>query len=324
VPITRNDVVQAYRYILGREPESEATIAQIIRDHADFPELRRVFLTSSELRLELNGLEGSGRTLAETLSLEAPALEIETTTDASTLAQVVARTGQFWNAIGETAPHFSVITSPDFQPDRIAENEARFFASADTDRNLLLALLQRIGRSPADFHKVVEFGCGVGRFTNHLAALFPEVIGLDISRPHLRLAEQTMARFGRSNVRFQLVTPQDLHPAAGFDLWFCRIVLQHNPPPVIMHILDRMFRLLEPGGITIFQVPTYQVGYRFSIADYLRGALGTNMEMHCVPQRAVLELGYRHRCRLLEIREDTPVVSQTPDWLSNNFIFQKD
>ena len=211
-----------------------------------------------------------------------------------------------------------------FGPDHIAENEARFFASAEVDRRLLVGLLARIGRRPDQFRKLVEFGCGVGRMTAQFAPLFNELVGLDISRPHLRLAEQTMARFGHRNVRFVHVTPTDLHPVSGFDLWFSRIVLQHNPPPVIMHILDLMFRRLDPGGITIFQVPTYQVGYRFNIGAYLRGDLGSRLEMHVVPQRAVLELGYRHRCRLLDLREDTGVVSQTPDWLSNTFVFQKD
>jgi 2-polyprenyl-3-methyl-5-hydroxy-6-metoxy-1,4-benzoquinol methylase len=324
MPITREDVVQAYRVILGREPEDENSILHHMRSHRDVGELRQVFLNSEELAEQLGRRDNAGPALAETLPLDAPPLSIETETDRETLGRVVARTAQFWESIGETAPHWSVITSPDFRPERMAENEAKFFQSAEPDRVLLLGLLRRIGCTPRDFRTIVEFGCGVGRFTSHLAAMFDSVVGLDISRPHLRLAEQHMARIGRHNVRFAQVTPRDLHPAEGFDLWFCRIVLQHNPPPVIMHILDRMFRLLEPGGVAIFQVPTYHVGYRFDIADYLRGDLGQQMEMHCVPQRAVLDLGYRHRCRLLDIREDTPVVSQTPDWMSNNFVFRKD
>ena len=72
-------------------------------------------------------------------------------------------------------------------------------------------------------------------------------------------------------------------------------------------------------------MPTYQAGYRFDIGAYLRGDLGARLEMHVVPERAVLELGYKHRCRLLDLREDTGVVWQTPDWLLNTFlVFQKD
>ena len=321
--LSRNDVVTAYRYILGREPENDMVVEQHRRSHSDLASLRAAFLGSEELRRQLDLKPGSPG-LAVTLPLDAPPLSIETETDPATLAAVVAETSRYWEAIGETAPHWSVITAEEFGPEHIAENETRFFQSAEVDRRLLLALLARIGRSPDQFRTLVEFGCGVGRMTAQFAPLFREVVGLDISRPHLRIAEHTMSRFGHRNVRFVHVTPADLHPVSGFDLWFSRIVLQHNPPPVIMHILDLMFRRLEPGGITIFQVPTYQSGYRFDSAAYLRGDLGSQLEMHVVPQRAVLELGYRHRCRLLDMREDTGVVSQTPDWLSNTFVFQKD
>ena len=323
MPLNRHDVVQAYRYILGREPENDEVVARHLRDHPDLDSLRQAFLNSEELRLQLGRTEAKV-VLADSLPLDAPALPIETDTDPATLAKVVAHTARFWEAIGETAPHWSVITSDEFRPERVAANEVQFFRSAEVDRDLLLALLRRIDRAPGTFRKLVEFGCGVGRLTTHLAGSFENVIGLDISRPHLRLAEDHMRRFGRCNVSFRLVTPDNLHPVDGFDLWFSRIVLQHNPPPVIMHILDRMFDLLAPGGVSIFQVPTYYVGYRFSIAEYLQSDLGSSLEMHAVPQRAVLDLAHRHRCRLLEIREDTPVIARNPDYLSNTLIFQKE
>jgi SAM-dependent methyltransferase len=156
-----------------------------------------------------------------------------------------------------------------------------------------------------------------------IAPLFRQVTGLDISASHLQLAEQRRQRLGLGNVAFRQVTAERLHPVPGFDLWFSRIVLQHNPPPVILHILDGMFRALAPGGLAIFQVPTYYMGYRFSLADYAADASAPALEMHMVPQRAVLELGHRHGCRLLDLREDTWVVAQRADCLSNNFVFQK-
>ena len=71
-------------------------------------------------------------------------------------------------------------------------------------------------------------------------------------------------------------------------------------------------------------MPTYYVGYRFSIAEYLQSDLGSTLEMHAVPQRGVLDLAHRLRCSLLDIREDTPVIARYPVYLSNTFIFQKD
>jgi SAM-dependent methyltransferase len=322
MPVSRNDVLLAYRYILGRNPENLEVVEQHLRDHTDFEALRRAFLTSGELSQQLGRPVAPSGPSPAVLPLEVDPIEVETVTDAATLNHLIEETARFWEAIGETAPHFSVVTAPEFRPDQISANEGLFFESAEVDKRLLLAVLRRAGRHPDDFSSLVEFGCGVGRMTALFAPLFREVIGLDISRPHLTLAEQTMARFGIRNARFIHVTAADLHPVSNFDLWFSRIVLQHNPPPVVLHILDKMFQGLAPGGLTVFQVPTYHVGYRFHISEYLAADLGTRMEMHAVPQRAIFDLARRHGCNLIEIREDG-AVGINAEWLSNTFVFEK-
>lgn len=318
MPVTRDDVLNAYRYILGREPENEAVVAEHVAGTPDLTALRMSFL----------GSDGAARLMQAappaTLPLAAPPLAVEHATSPETLARVVALTGRYWARIGEEAPHWSVLTDPAFRPDRIAETEARFYETGRGDLDILHGLLRRIGREPGEFRRVAEYGCGVGRLTTHLAAHFPRVEALDISRPHLELAHRWLEGQGQRNVGLHQVTPEDLHPAAGFDLWWCRIVLQHNPPPVMAAVLDRMLRLLEPGGVAVFQLPVHRVGYRFSVADYLRDELGSQMEMHVLPQKVVLDLLWRHRCRLADLREDTWVVAESPDWLSNTFVVEKD
>jgi hypothetical protein len=109
----------------------------------------------------------------------------------------------------------------------------------------------------------------------------------------------------------------------AFDLWFSRIVLQHNPPPVIAMILRRAFALLSPGGLAIFQVPTYAIGYRFVVKEYLREVGRQHgIEMHVLPQRAILEIAQQAGCTLLEVREDASA-GNPGSWLSNMFVFQK-
>ena len=84
------------------------------------------------------------------------------------------------------------------------------------------------------------------------------------------------------------MTADDLHPGTGYDLWYSRLVLQHNPPPVTLSILDRMFAGLAPRGLAVIHAPTYCIGYSFNIADYLAGKLGSEMEMHFTPQKPIL------------------------------------
>jgi hypothetical protein len=109
--------------------------------------------------------------------------------------------------------------------------------------------------------------------------------------------------------------------SASYDLWFNRLVLQYNPPPLIATILERALTLLRPRGLAIFQVRVYLAGYRFKIDEYLRQQANHGpSEMHLLPQSAILDLAHRAGCRLLEIRQED---SAGMPWISQFFTFEK-
>ena len=98
-------------------------------------------------------------------------------------------------------------------------------------------------------------------------------------------------------------------------------MLQHNPPPVIASILDKLLGRLRPGGIAFFQVPTFQPGYRFSVADYLADSeSGKRMEMHVLPQPYVFQIGLRNDCEPVEVSPDSLTGS---NFTSNTFLLRK-
>jgi 2-polyprenyl-3-methyl-5-hydroxy-6-metoxy-1,4-benzoquinol methylase len=150
-----------------------------------------------------------------TVPLTAPPQAIEIVADAAALRAMAAKTAAAWEIVGEAAPYHSVLTSDEYKPERFAENEISFFQSGKDEVALILALLQRIGRPAEGFCRCLEFGCGVGRVTAQLAATFSEVLALDISHPHLRLAQRHLAGLGHTNVSFLQVTPEDLHPGTA-------------------------------------------------------------------------------------------------------------
>jgi hypothetical protein len=90
-----------------------------------------------------------------------------------------------------------------------------------------------------------------------------------------------------------------------------------------MEILRRVFRLLPIGGVAMFQVPVYCTGYQFNTRRYLDSSADENMEMHCMPQKAILDEADLCGMRLLDLREDTWIVGPSSDWISNNFVFLK-
>ena len=159
----------------------------------------------------------------------------------------------------------------------------------------------------------------MGRITRNLAPLFRRVIGFDVSAPHLRAAAAGLAADGCSNVELvQVRSPADLAALQGMDLFYSVISLQHSPPPVIMDVLRRAFAGLRPGGCAFFQVPTYAQGYA-----YPAEVAAEVMEMHFVPQGAVLAAAHRAGLRVAEVQPDW-CTGRPGEWISNTFLLVRD
>lgn len=315
---TREDVIAAYRLILGREPESEAVIAKRLRAGVLVGDLRRTMLRSEEFRTRHPAQP------AALLPLAPPPLAIQVEAEPAQRAAMLARTGAVWARLGQEAPHWSVLTQDQFRPEHIARTRAAFYASGERDRALVSDMLGRHGLSAADLPRLVEFGCGVGRASVALAQDFTEVVACDISPSHLALGRRAASEAGRGNIAWFHSTAERPMPGGRHDLWFSRLVLQHNPPPVIAWVLATAFGRLAPGGVAMFQVPTHQEGYSFDLDAYLGREPESVMEMHVLPQAVIFRLAAEARLQVLEVREDTQLVaSSAATWLSNLFVLRR-
>lgn len=317
---TPEDVRACYRMFLGREPENDDVLERHLAQVASAGDLVNRFLHSDEYRAR------SGPRSEARLPADAPCLSIETTASAAQLAAMLERTGLYWEQVGREAPHWSVLTQDRFRPDAIGKNLDTFYATGRNDAQLVEGVLTRHGIAPEALPRAVEFGCGVGRVTLALARLFDRVTGCDISAAHLALAAaQAEARIV-DNVAWHRSTPAaPMPPGQGWDFWFSRIVLQHNPPPVAAHLLRLAFAGLRPGGVAMVQMATHRVGYAFSVSDYLAAAADPPaMEVHILPQAAIFALVREAGLEVLEVREDTHVVApDTINWLSNMFVLRR-
>lgn len=163
----------------------------------------------------------------------------------------------------------------------------------------------------------------VGRVSIHLAQRFKSLIAIDISESHIALAAEAARDAKIANSHFGSATAPTFGMTKSFDVWFSFIVLQHNPPPIIALVLKRALSMLAPGGIAMFQVPTYASGYSFDVARYLAAPTpaGT-IEVHCLPQPVVFAIAADCGCVPLEVREDT-AMGPPSHWLSNAFVFAK-
>jgi SAM-dependent methyltransferase len=138
----------------------------------------------------------------------------------------------------------------------------------------------------------------------------------------LTYAKARASEVGADNIEFH-ETANDFRLAIEpCDFFYSVIVLQHNPPPVILTLIRNALEALKPGGIALFQVPTYIVGYSFDLHDWLATDQTIHMEMHCVPQDAVMEAIFVSGCRLLSVREDG-CSNATIGMVSNTFLCVK-
>jgi SAM-dependent methyltransferase len=308
---TREDVLWTYRTLLGREPESE----DVIRAHlqqADLRALIEAFTASNEYRY--------GRAVRLFHPMPLPASQIDVEVDGAQLQAAVAHVRDTWSRLGTERPHFSVITDQQFLPQRLASSIDHFWASGDVEAAQMMAILAAHGVA-TEGKVCVEYGCGVGRVTGGLARQFSHVHAFDISPSHLQLAGQRLSDLGYSNVTLTLCSDTVVEALPHCDVYYSRIVLQHNPPPLILALLRSALAALNPGGIAIFQVPTYCAGYSFDICAWLAAGAPPDMEMHCLPQPYIFSAIAQAGCMPLDVREDDSTGDSR--FISNIFVARR-
>jgi SAM-dependent methyltransferase len=118
---------------------------------------------------------------------------------------------------------------------------------ARAERSELARLLDQA--VPGDA-RIAEVGCGTGQMSLFLATADRVVVGADLTRASLELAESARRRYG---VERALFVETDLRApglrAGAFDVVYSSGVLHHTPDPRAS--FAAVARLLRPGGIVV-------------------------------------------------------------------------
>lgn len=315
--ITSEEVTWTYRVLLGRAPENPDVIAL----HQKWPSLEEF------VRHCFEAPEFIARQPSPPYPLDsAPPIKVESLLPQAELAKMWARIQRSWQAFGDSDPYWSVLVGEHWRAGRMSDAETlnAFYATGATDVARMDAWFARNGLEARSDGVCAEYGCGVGRVTAWLARKFKTVRAFDISSSHLEAARRRLESQGVQNVEFVHVrSPDDLGALRDSDVFFSFIVLQHNPPPIIRSILEHASRGLNAGGIAFFQLPTYMAGYKFIASDYEpHQGQEPIMEMHCLPQKDVLDTLQRSRCVILEVQPDW-WIGQHGRWLSHTFLAER-
>ena len=214
---------------------------------------------------------------------------------------------------GKTDPLYAVLSQKHGKGNRWDLDE--FFA---TGREEIAEALEYLAGLGLEIHKgrVLDFGCGAGRLTQALAGEFGQAVGVDISYSMVECARQHNKHGDRCH--FVVNTSDDLaqFDDASFDFIYTIITLQHCPPEATTRYIAEFFRVLRPGGVALFQVPSGKRHDPGTFGAWLyslqRGTLKRfwkrlrgkpPVELHYVNQGIVEEIIEKNGGRLVEVRQ---------------------
>jgi SAM-dependent methyltransferase len=148
---------------------------------------------------------------------------------------------------------WAILTDPARKGGRWTAEE--FFATGVTEIAALMSEARAFGL-PARRHRALDFGCGLGRLTQALAAHCDQVVGLDVAPSMIAQA----ARFNRhgARVQYHVQAAPPFHTIASrsVDVVYTGRVLQHIAPVYASDYIRELARVLAPAGFLSFDAPS--------------------------------------------------------------------
>ncbi|MGZ4676110.1 MAG: class I SAM-dependent methyltransferase [Acidimicrobiia bacterium] len=154
-----------------------------------------------------------------------------------------------WNEWGVVNPLWAVVTNESGEWDR-----SEFYDTGRAEIDRVMALCAFAGLESR--RRALDFGCGVGRCTLSLADHFEEVVGVDIAPSMVGEANVVLAATPNAVCRVNDAANLRQFDDELFDLVYSNIVLQHMERRHGLQYIREFLRVLAPGGLAIFQVPT--------------------------------------------------------------------
>ncbi|MDJ0508275.1 MAG: class I SAM-dependent methyltransferase [Crocosphaera sp.] len=158
-----------------------------------------------------------------------------------------------WDKFGQLDPFWAILTDNNKKGNKWKSDE--FF---ETGKREIEGLLNSIKDSDIDLSnkKALDFGCGAGRLTQALAPYFDQVYGVDISTSMLELANKYNSYQHKCQYYLNETDNLKLFEDNHFDFIYSNITLQHMKPMYSQKYIQEFVRILSPGGILVFQLPS--------------------------------------------------------------------
>jgi SAM-dependent methyltransferase len=184
-----------------------------------------------------------------------------------------------WEKLAQQDALWAILTSSSKKARQWEITE--FMGTGVKEIETVLTCVQDAGLVPNFTGSAVDFGCGVGRLTRALAQNFSKVIGVDIASTMIATAKELHT--DAVNCEFVLNVQPNLRfiRSSTISFVYSNIVLQHMPGKFAAAYLKEFVRILQPGGIMVFQIadspagnPIERIRYHLRPRTRLRQLLG--------------------------------------------------
>lgn len=253
-----------------------------------------------------------------------------------------------WDAFGDADPLWAILKMPGKEGNRWQVDE--FFKTGSEEIASIIEYVSSLGVSLTG-KTALDFGCGVGRLTQALAGYFDQVYGVDIAPSMLELAKKYNKQGDSCKYLLNETDDLKLFIDSSFDFIYTNIVLQHVKPEYAKHYLKEFLRVICPGGLIIFQLPSESIEVvpaprsgkslkdtirpllpRFLLDSYrtVRGIPRPHpmpngeqpkMEMHGIRREDVERFLRQNGARIVDIVQD---FSAGPSWVSFRYCITKE
>jgi len=158
-----------------------------------------------------------------------------------------------WDEFGKTDALWAILADPTKKGRRWSPSE--FF---ETGRKEIVEAMACVQLLPVKLKpgRALDFGCGVGRVTQALCEYFTECHGVDIAPSMIRLAKKYNRFADKCQYHLNDLPDLSLFTDGCFDFIYSSLVLQHMEPEFSKGYLKEFIRVLAPGGLLVFQLPS--------------------------------------------------------------------
>ena len=129
----------------------------------------------------------------------------------------------------------------------------------EREERAVAGILSRLQSADGTSPRALDLGCGDGSLANRLSLQGFDVLGVDVSRSHIRKARREFRPRANSGLlRYRRAD-------AGKALARCRAestslitafhIIEHLDPRALPRTCEQAFRILEPGGLFVVEIP---------------------------------------------------------------------